>query len=74
LRFNVGQYAFSSEHRRSEREQTLKVTLGPVDGIGVMHTIEEADFSYFIRNSSDDRVDRFVDDMDGLVKSIDGDG
>jgi hypothetical protein len=34
------------------------------DSIGVMHTIEEAGFSYLIRKSSDERVDRFVDDMD----------
>jgi hypothetical protein len=29
-----------------------------------MHSIEEAGFSYHIRKSSDDRVDRFVDGMD----------
>ena len=34
------------------------------DGIGVTHAIEEAGCSYLIRKSSDDRVDRFVDDMD----------
>jgi hypothetical protein len=34
------------------------------DSIGVMQTIEEAGFSYLIRKSSDDRVDRFVDGMD----------
>lgn len=34
------------------------------DSIGVMHAVEEAGFSYLIRKSSDDRVDRFVDGMD----------
>ena len=37
------------------------------DSIGVMHTVEEADSSYLIRKSSDDRVDRFVDDMNHNV-------
>lgn len=36
---------------------------GAFDSIGVMHTIEEADFSYLIRKLSDDRVYRFVDGM-----------
>src|SRR6056297_1891053 len=34
------------------------------DGIGVIHAVEDAGFSYLIRKSSDDRVDRFVDNMD----------
>lgn len=34
------------------------------DSIGVMQTIEEVGFFYLIRKSSDNRVDRFVDDMD----------
>lgn len=34
------------------------------DSIGVMHAVEEAGFSYLIRKSSDDRVDRFADGMD----------
>ncbi|MXV61871.1 transposase [Natronorubrum sp. JWXQ-INN-674] len=34
------------------------------DGVGVIHAVEEAGFSYFIRKSSDDPVKRFVRDMD----------
>jgi hypothetical protein len=34
------------------------------DSIGVMHTVDKAGFSYLIRKSSDDRVDRFVAGMD----------
>jgi hypothetical protein len=34
------------------------------DSIGVMHTIEDAGFSYLIRKSSDDRVERFVQGME----------
>jgi len=34
------------------------------DGVGVIHAVEEAGLSYFIRKSSDDQVKRFVQDMD----------
>lgn len=34
------------------------------DSIGVMQTVDNAGFSYLIRKSSDDRVDRFVRGMD----------
>ena len=34
------------------------------DGIGVINALEEKRLSYLIRKSSDDRVDRFVADMD----------
>ena len=46
------------------------VSLGTVfadaefDGIGVIDALEEERLSYLIRKSSDDRVDRFVADMD----------
>jgi|AntDeeMinimDraft_5_1070356.scaffolds.fasta_scaffold04185_2 hypothetical protein len=61
--------------RRTLVEQLLEiarehVSIGTVyadagfDSIGVMHVVEEAGFSYLIRKSSDDRVDRFVDGMD----------
>jgi hypothetical protein len=46
------------------------VSLGTVsadaefDGIGVINALEEKRLSYLIRKSSDDRVDRFVADMD----------
>jgi hypothetical protein len=46
------------------------VSLGTVyadaefDGIGVIDALEEKRLSYLIRKSSDDRVDRFVADMD----------
>ncbi|GAA0452103.1 transposase (plasmid) [Halococcus dombrowskii] len=66
---------FPSMPRRVLMEQLLDiasehVSIGTVyadagfDSIGVMHVVEEAGFSYLIRKSSDDRVDRFVDDMD----------
>jgi hypothetical protein len=35
--------------------------------IGVMHVVDKAGYSYLIRKSSDNRVDRFVDDMDHNV-------
>ena len=34
------------------------------DGIGVIDALEEENLSYLIRKSSDDRVDRFLADMD----------
>jgi hypothetical protein len=34
------------------------------DSIGVMHAVEDAGFSYLIRKSSDDRVERFVQGME----------
>jgi hypothetical protein len=37
------------------------------DGIGVIDALEEKSLSYLIRKSSDDRVDRFVADMDHPV-------
>ena len=37
------------------------------DGIGVIDAVEEAGFSYLIRKSSDDRVKRFVSDMENDV-------
>ncbi|SDK11118.1 IS4 transposase [Halovenus aranensis] len=46
------------------------VSLGTVyadaefDGIGVIEALEEENLSYLIRKSSDDRVDRFVADME----------
>lgn len=61
--------------RRVLVEQLLEIASGYVsigtvyadaafDSIGVMHTVDKAGFSYLIRKSSDDRVDRFVDSMD----------